>query len=451
MTFTIFDILIWTLINLNSFIVIKIVVRDKRVHLKESVYIIFASLLLTCLVIISINAFDTGITISGIVTPPLCILYLHKLKSYSIKKSIILVLISMLVIAMSDTLALMVISFVSSDFLSLFPNFPLLIGMSLTDALRFLPYILVGYIGSILATLLLVKVTKNLRKLINQSSTMQTVLAYISSFSIIFIFVVVSIWRYLGAQTDFLAFSTIALLGIALSALLALALYTMSLKVKSALREQEALQYYMNEIEQQQATTRKTIHDVQNILSSMYGFIHEKDWDGLTQYHATTIEAFSEVMAKNIFALDALRNIKPREIKGTLAMKLLKAQSLGIDTTFETDGEIDHIPTDSVMLVRALGILLDNAIEELTELGSGKLLVGCYKRDASVIFVIQNSCRPDIPSLRQLNQSGFSTKGTDRGIGLSNLTEFVSTYPNVSLNTNITEGNFIQKLVIGGE
>ena len=129
--------------------------------------------------------------------------------------------------------------------------------------------------------------------------------------------------------------------------------------------------------------------------------------------------------------------------------KLMVAQNLDIDTTFEADGEIAHIPVDSVALVRMLGIILDNAIEELETLGQGKLLVACFKTEESVTFVVQNTCRPNIPQLHQLEQAGFSTKGEGRGLGLSNLAEITNSYPEIALWTSIKDGNFIQKLTVG--
>ena len=97
-----------------------------------------------------------------------------------------------------------------------------------------------------------------------------------------------------------------------------------------------------------------------------------------------------------------------------------------------------------------LGIILDNAIEELEVLGKGQLTVACYRRKNMIAFVVQNTCRSDIQQLHELTQPGFSTKGTGRGLGLGNLAEFVTAYSDkFSLQTSIQDGHFIQKLWIG--
>ncbi|MGO2698533.1 MAG: GHKL domain-containing protein, partial [Enterococcus faecalis] len=47
-----------------------------------------------------------------------------------------------------------------------------------------------------------------------------------------------------------------------------------------------------------------------------------------------------------------------------------------------------------------------------------------------------------------LKQRGFSLKGTDRGMGLSNVQELLQSLNNVQLATSISDGWFTQKLTI---
>jgi len=236
-------------------------------------------------------------------------------------------------------------------------------------------------------------------------------------------------------------------------------LYTKSaearLKAKLELQQKEAeqqgLERYMAELERQQSAIRKFKHDYQNILLSINVFLQEKDWDGLSQYYAAKIEVASQAIAKDDLVLESLHKIRVREIKSILVAKLMIAQTLGISVTFEADEEIDQIPVDSVALVRMLGILLDNAIEALAEVGEGKLFVGCFKWDACISFIVQNTCAPNMPELHRLWKPGFSTKGEGRGLGLPNLLELADSQPNVTLETSIEAGDFVQRLAVHGE
>ena len=230
--------------------------------------------------------------------------------------------------------------------------------------------------------------------------------------------------------------------------------YARSLEVKYKAQKKEAeyesMQFYVNEIEKQYTEIRKFKHDYQNILSSLDIFIEEENYANLREYYYKKIKVVSNKIVKNNFGLENLSKIKVTEVKSILATKLMIAQDSGIDTKFEAPDYIDFIPMDSVALVRIMGILLDNAIEELTELKEGNLLVGILKNGDTIIFIVQNTCRSNIPKVHQLKKSGFSTKGKNRGLGLSNLSDLVKEQKNVSLETTIFEDQFIQKVILGG-
>jgi len=231
-------------------------------------------------------------------------------------------------------------------------------------------------------------------------------------------------------------------------------LYSISLRERIILQKKVAEQMvqnrYVEQIETQQSHIRKFRHDYQNILLSINGFVVENDFDGLKRY-MPKVNAASTIVTKDAFALENLSKIKDPEIKILLAEKLMRAQNIGTDISVTVDiyEEIDHIPVDSVTLVRMLGIILDNAIEALTELKSGTLSIACYKDRSSVAFVVQNTCSSNMPPYSQLRQQGFSTKSDGRGLGLSNLSELLGLHANAVLQSNIAKGNFTQKLLIG--
>jgi len=242
------------------------------------------------------------------------------------------------------------------------------------------------------------------------------------------------------------------ILGYVGTAILSFFFYSRFLTTKFTLQQKEnehrLLQFYLNEVEQQQAAIRKYKHDLQNIFSTLDIFIVEKDWDGLMQFYPK-VKVASDIITKNEFELEGLSKIKVQEVKNILIAKLSMAQNLKINVKFDAVDDIDSIPVDSVSMVRMIGIIMDNAIEELQSLGTGQLLVGCFKVENSINFIVQNTCGPDVPPLRQIRQSGFSTKGKNRGLGLSNLYELTDSLPNVALMTSIENGQFIQKLIIG--
>jgi len=452
MQFTIFDFIVWMAIYLNYFVVAKILIRDKSFCIKECVYVTIASLIKAVLAIISINIFYTGITISALIIPFACMFYFNKIKHYPLVKSFALLFFPMIIIAMSDVVTMTLVNFFFPYFFTSIPNFPLLIGFSFNNFLYFSPYIFFTLILSAVTTYLLVTVTKKQRKLINQSVKVQKFLAFVSLLTIAITITVTYTWRYLGSAIESLAVNTIPLLIVAVATFVCIVFYTVSLHMRVALKqkeaEQEAMKYYTEQIEQQQIVVQQFKHDSKNILLSIEGYLEANDITGLKDYFHTKIKTTTNEAIQDDFNLHRLNKIKVPEIRATIMGKLVAAQSAGINTTLEVEEKIDHISMDSISLVRILGILLDNAIEALNELQTGTLSVACFKQADAVVLIVQNTCKEDLPPLSQLKQAGFSTKGTGRGLGLSNLSKFVGEHPNAVLQTNISEGNFTQKLTI---
>ncbi|WP_283589387.1 GHKL domain-containing protein, partial [Staphylococcus nepalensis] len=61
---------------------------------------------------------------------------------------------------------------------------------------------------------------------------------------------------------------------------------------------------------------------------------------------------------------------------------------------------------------------------------------------------VMNKCKPDMPRVHTLFQENYSTKGKNRGLGLSNLKEITDATSNVLLDTTIDNNYFIQKVEI---
>ena len=301
---------------------------------------------------------------------------------------------------------------------------------------------------------ILIKSTKKLRGMVREDRWIQNLLFSFCILPFIFFLVILVVDYFVAVDNITQNGRTLKLLAIVPIFCVIAFIYVSFLYVKYEQKrkedEHESLQYYITELERHQAGIRKFKHDYQNILLSMRGFVQDKDWVGLEQYYLSKVEVVSGIINQEAFALNDLSKIKVSEIKSIFVAKLMLAQNmdLSIDIAVEVEEEVDYINLDSVVLVRMLGIILDNAIEALTELGKGKLFIGCFRQEAELVFVIQNTCQPVMPTLQQLQESGFSTKGENRGLGLSNLAEFVMENPNVTLRTIIKEGNFTQELTI---
>ena len=210
----------------------------------------------------------------------------------------------------------------------------------------------------------------------------------------------------------------------------------------------ENLEEYTEKLEVLYTDMRKFRHDYTNILSSMYSFIEEDDMCGLKKYFNETIQPLNKKMNSNNYKLGLLKNIYLPEVKGIISSKLIKAQELGLDTFIDISEPIDEININIVDLVRSVGIIMDNAIEAALDSEDKKICLGLIKKNQSVIIVVSNSFSGEISPIYMLFKQGFSTKGDNRGLGLSNLKEMLNKYKNVTLDTFIKNEMFFQEITV---
>lgn len=222
------------------------------------------------------------------------------------------------------------------------------------------------------------------------------------------------------------------------------------IQYKRNMREIENYYKYTLQIEKINHEMRKFRHDYVNILSTMSDFIREDDMEGLDQYFHEEILPMQDSMQMNAIKINGIENLKVREIKGLLTTKILQAQEKNIRISIEVPETIEKIEMPIINLSRVIGILLDNAIEASEKIVDDPLIRIAFikNEDDSVMFIVMNKCDTDMPRVHTLFQENFSTKGKNRGLGLSTLKELTDTTSNVLLDTTIDNNYFIQKVEI---
>ncbi|PTE43314.1 ATP-binding protein [Staphylococcus equorum] len=222
------------------------------------------------------------------------------------------------------------------------------------------------------------------------------------------------------------------------------------IQYKRNMREIENYYKYTLQIEKINHEMRKFRHDYVNILSTMSDFIREDDMEGLNQYFHEEILPMQDSMQMNAIKINGIENLKVREIKGLLTTKILQAQEKNIRISIEVPETIEKIEMPIINLSRVIGILLDNAIEASEKIVDDPLIRIAFikNEDDSVMFIVMNKCDTDMPRVHTLFQENFSTKGKNRGLGLSTLKELTDTTSNVLLDTTIDNNYFIQKVEI---
>lgn len=224
---------------------------------------------------------------------------------------------------------------------------------------------------------------------------------------------------------------------------------SMSINKDFIAKENKQLKEYTDMLETMSTDLRKFKHDYINILYTLGDYINEGDIEGLRKYYNEDLIPESRSIVKNDKHITLLKNIKITPLKALISSKLLAAQSKGIDINAEVLEEINKISIKTLDICRIVGIFLDNAAEAAILCSKKFIHFAMIKTEGNIIIIIMNSCPKDIPPVYELYKKNFSTKGTNRGIGLTSVKDLIdSSYKNILLNTSANNGVFKQELII---
>lgn len=249
-----------------------------------------------------------------------------------------------------------------------------------------------------------------------------------------------------------LAAAIIIVFGVYCLYLLIVLVKNILLEKKNALELEKLEQQkkYILALEKNNNEIRKFKHDFNNIILGLDGYINNDDFDKekLKKYFNSTIMNFNNNIELNDIVIAKLNSIKVSSLKSLITNKVLVAQNNNIDVDINVEGEITDFYTDEMQLSRILGILLDNAIEASLEATDDKKIeMNIIQIDKTTDIQISNTFNNIGTPIADFNKEGFSTKGTNRGLGLSSAHEIANKL-NMLLNTEIDENTFIQTITI---
>lgn len=215
--------------------------------------------------------------------------------------------------------------------------------------------------------------------------------------------------------------------------------------------EKELILTYAEESKKHYQSIKHFRHDYLNILASIGYYIEKNKMSELKLFYEEKIQPTKNTFKNQLFEFHDLEKIRPIEIRSILMIKIMNLNKKNIKLHLEVSDDLpENVEVDSVILIRIIGILLDNAIEELESLSEGQLSIGIFHINCNWIFIIQNTTGSKVPSLHQIQQAGFSTKGQNRGLGLQNIKLLMALEPKLYLETIIKPDLFVQKVTING-
>lgn len=166
-----------------------------------------------------------------------------------------------------------------------------------------------------------------------------------------------------------------------------------NLKIENERKQNQQLSIYMKELEKQNDEIRKIRHDYLNIMTTMSGYLEQEDVKGLQVYFSDKIRPLGEKIEKNDAQLGRLTYIRIPEIKAILATKLLQAQKSEIRLIVDIVDPVENFHMDTLKLSRALGIILDNAMEAAKESEEPQLDLSFVEKKNEHFILVKNTYR----------------------------------------------------------
>lgn len=222
-------------------------------------------------------------------------------------------------------------------------------------------------------------------------------------------------------------------------------------RIQQQLSEQRELQLrnmsdYSQHIEELYNELRSFRHDYINILRSLKLGIDTHDLPAIEQIYNQVLKDSGQALNQSKYDLGRLSNIHNDALKSVLSAKFLEAQSKGIEIGLEVPQEIKPQGMELLDFITIVSILADNAMEAAVETSHPVISFAFLEQEGRQIFIVENTIKEFSIHSDTIFKKGFSTKGENRGLGLSNVQNIISHYPNVSLRTISHDHSFRQEL-----
>lgn len=181
---------------------------------------------------------------------------------------------------------------------------------------------------------------------------------------------------------------------------------------RKASRQRDMLTDAYAQLEELNATLRAQRHDFMNHIQVIYSLTEMGEHESAMEYLDRVYDDIRRVgksLKTSVPAVNAL-----------IAAKTAACAAEGIELVTDISSPWQGFPAAGWEMCRVLGNLIDNAIDAASAQPGGRIKVSLWEDIRAYRFSVENTGAPIPPSLREMiYQTGFSTKGGNRGMGLS--------------------------------
>ena len=183
-------------------------------------------------------------------------------------------------------------------------------------------------------------------------------------------------------------------------------------------RKNDMLETSQEHLEDLNNEMRKQRHDFMNHLQVVYSLVELGDEQETLRYIENVYGALKQVGK-------ALKTSVPA-VNAMISAKQNDAQTRNIQMEIEVYSSLEGISMPGWELCSVLGNLIDNAFDAMKESTGARVGVTLSQDEHNFILKVENN-GPEIPSeiRERIFEARFSTKGADRGMGLSIVSDIV--------------------------
>lgn len=178
----------------------------------------------------------------------------------------------------------------------------------------------------------------------------------------------------------------------------------------------------------------------------MANYVEQSNNEEFKDFYQTKINPFAkdEIAKSDLYS--KLMAIDNEQLRVFLYYKISQAveRKIKVELDISPNYKAYTEKMDFIDLIRILGILMDNAIEECVTLADSEMIIKLSQNDALLSYIIKNTVSP----LKKETgiKTGVSTKGEERGNGLLIVQNIIGKYDFLALNSYFQDGFFVQCL-----
>ena len=227
--------------------------------------------------------------------------------------------------------------------------------------------------------------------------------------------------------------------------------YSYRQQAEAKIAQNQQLQEYLQNMEQQYQELRHFKHDYQNMLLALEGFAKNDNQQEFKDYYQQLVKQRPHTENLEKLTISHIDYIKNEPLRGLIVQKFFAAKQDNIQLQLEIDQDIKIHNTDILSIVRILGILLDNAIEQTTRESEKIVQCAFNYMDNKVIEITIANPATNLFNIDQLFTNGYTTKKGHNGFGLTNVQKLIKQNKKLFLETELLKQHLTITIMITGE